>query len=313
MLSDDQKKMRRTGIGGSEISAIVGLNPYATPIDVWRSKVEGHEVEETGPMRRGRFLEEGVAQWWAHEKGAALREVGTIRHPKEAIVICTPDRLAAMKDGELDLSVKVPGPYALEQWGADGSDEAPDHALLQVQWELIPLGILYGIRRAVITAPVHGELRSYYVEADADIQGGLVEAARKFWRDFVETGTPPPPDSSRSYENWLSARHQNGSAPALAPTPQLTAMVEELRRAKAEKKAAEEKERGAKNRLVSALGTASGVDGLCTYRLTKGKPSTDWTEVCLEVGIPPEVIAKHTTRNPYPALRLSKNGDNSDE
>lgn len=313
MLTEDQKKMRRTGVGGSEIAAIVGLNPYSSPIDVWRSKVEGWSPEVTGPMLRGTFLEDGVARWWAHEKGAQLREVGTIRHPKEEIVICTPDRLAKMLGAEeLDLSIKVPGPHTAEQWGPDGSDELPDHAALQVQWELIPLGILYGIRRAIVTAPVHGELRSYPVEADADIQAGLVEAAKRFWKDHVVSGKPPPPDASESYGDWLSARYVNGSAPPVPASPELARVVEDLRHLKAQRKELETQEQALRNRLLATIGDASGVEGLCTYRITKGRASVRWEEVCREAGVPAELIEKHTSRTPYRTLRILKGGNDNE-
>lgn len=35
----DWLKQRQSGIGGSEIAAIVGLNQYTTPMQVWESKV----------------------------------------------------------------------------------------------------------------------------------------------------------------------------------------------------------------------------------------------------------------------------------
>lgn len=314
MLTDEQKKIRKTGIGGSEIAAVVGLNPYASPIDVWRSKVEGHELEETGPMKRGRFLEDGVARWWAHDHGAELREVGTIRHPREEIVMCTPDRLASFGqvDPTLDLSIKVPGPHVMEQWGPDGSDEVPDAYLLQAQWELIPLGILYGIRKAVIAAPIRGDLHSYPVDADEDIQGQLIEAAKRFWGDHILTGRPPPADSSASYGEWLKVKYQNGSEPEVRPTPELASIVEELRQLKANAKEMAGRERGLRNQLLTAIGDAAGVEGLCSYRITKGRPATDWQAICREAGVSPAVVEKHTSRTPYRVLRLSRNGDDNE-
>ena len=37
---------RRSGIGGSDISAIVGLSDWSTPYDVWRSKVDPDRERE---------------------------------------------------------------------------------------------------------------------------------------------------------------------------------------------------------------------------------------------------------------------------
>jgi putative phage-type endonuclease len=93
-LTPEQLELRRSGIGGSDIAAILGLSPYATPLDVFRSKVENYVQSDSWAFRRGRLLEPVVAQIYAEETGAMLREVGTLRHPDRSIVLATPDRIA---------------------------------------------------------------------------------------------------------------------------------------------------------------------------------------------------------------------------
>ena len=104
-LTPEQKKLRLQGIGGSEISAIVGLNPYATALDVWRSKVEGYEQPVNEHMKRGIFLEAGIANWYADRTGATLREIGTVFHPSFPRVFCTRDRIARASGGNASGSI----------------------------------------------------------------------------------------------------------------------------------------------------------------------------------------------------------------
>ncbi len=297
MLSDDQKKMRLTGIGGSEIGSVVGMNPYATGLDVYRAKVEGYQVEVTAPMERGIFLEEGCIKWYAHRTGATVRQVGTIRDPGNPIVMSTPDGLAAHQHEEIDLSIKVPGPYVREQWGEPGTDEIPDAYNIQVQWELIPLGIIYGIRRAHVAAPLDGDLAIFHVDADAELQGFLIQEAEKFWRDHVTAKVPPPLDGSESSSRWLADRFPKNNGTIITATPDADALAKSLQAAREARVLAEEKEEKAKADLKALIGDADGIQGTgwrALWKLAKGSIKVDWEAVAKEANAPDELIQKFT-------------------
>ena len=60
---------RSKTIGSSEIAAIMGLNKYMTPIDVWKRKTgRAEEFEGNAATERGLLLEPVVAQWFMKEK-----------------------------------------------------------------------------------------------------------------------------------------------------------------------------------------------------------------------------------------------------
>jgi predicted phage-related endonuclease len=46
------REQRRSGIGGSDIAVLMGVNPFANADDVYRSKVEGSDIPETKQMRK---------------------------------------------------------------------------------------------------------------------------------------------------------------------------------------------------------------------------------------------------------------------
>ncbi len=265
MLTAEQKELRRTGIGGSEIASIVGLNPYAGPLDVWLAKVEGYEIPDNAAMERGRFLEDGVARWYAHRTGAELREVGTIQHPRFPFALCTPDRLAThFKAKEpIDLSIKVPGPYVREQWGEEGTDDVPMPHLLQVQWELAILDALGEVfpRLAHLAAPIDGDLRIYNIKGDPDLQGVLLTEAEKFWLDHVITGKPPPLDGSDSAAAWLSRRFPRNVEPLRSATAEEEALALRLREYEAGLAIAQADFDATKNVLKERIGSASGIEG----------------------------------------------------
>lgn len=56
-------KGRRTGIGGSDVAAVLGLNPWKTPLDVWNDKLGLSEDKEMSePAYWGTVLEDTVAK-----------------------------------------------------------------------------------------------------------------------------------------------------------------------------------------------------------------------------------------------------------
>lgn len=298
MLTDEQKKLRLEGIGGSEIAALAGLNPHMTALDVYRCKVEGFEPPQTHHMERGTFLEDGVARWYAHRTGAKLREVGTIRHPSIARIICTPDRLATPPQGEeVDLSIKFPGIRSAAYWGEPGTDDVPEAYWCQVQWELIPLGVLYGIRRAHIAAPIDGDLRVYTVSGDPKAQAHLAEIAQKFWVDHVAKKVPPPIDGSDSAKAWLHDRFPENRTPLKIAPPEATELAQRYREHRRAREEHEKLEKECQNRLKELIGDAEGIKGqgwFATWKAPKGSLFIDWEAIARALNPPDELIQRHT-------------------
>lgn len=55
--SKEWKEFRRKGIGASDASVIMGLNPWKTPRQLWEQKINGTEDETNYAMQRGTDLE----------------------------------------------------------------------------------------------------------------------------------------------------------------------------------------------------------------------------------------------------------------
>lgn len=268
-LTDEQRAMRPTFIGGSEIAAVNGLDPYRTRLDVYLSKVEGYEEPDNAAMERGRFFEPGVAAWYSHRTGRVVLPCSTVRHPAVAFLGCTPDRIG-MLDGHRprDLSIKVPGPYVREQWGDAGTDEVPVAYAVQVQWELLILVALEMSEPiADLAAPVDGDLRIYTLAADPELQGMLVEGAERFWRDHVEPKKPPPLDHTPSSARWLARRFQRDTQPLRNATLEDEVLAAELQEALATAAEATDRAMLLEHRVRERIGEASGIEGL-GWRIT---------------------------------------------
>lgn len=307
-LTDEEKRL----IGGSDAAAVAGLSRYKTPLDVWQRIVEGREQEQTKPMRRGQLLEPVVRQMYVDETGAELLGPRSLRGQKYPFARASLDDVARLHGEERVLECKSANFRMLHQYG-EGDDEIPDDYIAQVQWYLalsrLPLADV-----AVLLAG--DELRIYTLRADADLQGALFEEAAKFWRDYVVPKRPPPPDASSSYSEWLARRFPRSSESSVLADQEAVLAAEQLRKARAAKKLAEEAEERAKQLLQAKIGEAStlvGPDFRISWKLTKGKPSTNWQAVCSEAHVPPEVVVRHTKRTPYRCFRPQFAGVADDE
>lgn len=178
---------RRTGIGGSDVAAILGMSKWRTPLDVYLDKRgEAPERDDSEPMRWGRALEPLVRQEYADRTGRVVLAVPMMRHPNYQWMIANVDGVA---DGDRLLEVKTA--RTSMGWGEEGTDQVPADYLLQVQHYMI----VTALPVADIAVLIGGsDFRIYEVRADAELQQSIIEAEGAFW-ERVQGGTPPDPVS----------------------------------------------------------------------------------------------------------------------
>lgn len=305
MLTKEQRALRRTGIGASEVSAVLGLPSYPSPLEVWRSKVEDVEQEDSADFRRGHALEPAVAALYEMETGVALDPGGpSIAHPRCPVLRCTPDRFARIEP-RFPVELKTARGSQRHEFGEPGTDEVPSQYLVQVQVQMACSGAATGELAALIAGD---DLRVYRFTRDAELESSIIESVSRWWRDYVETRTPPPVDGSEAWAERLASVRR---APRLlAATEEMRVAAHVLRAAKAAKKRAETEEAAARNALLALMGDAEGIEGVASYRETRGRPTTDWRGLCFAVGVPPSKVEEFTTRVGYRTLRLLGGKDN---
>lgn len=73
--SDEWKAWRRFKIGASEIAAIMGDCPYASPLDLWEKKVKGEQEQDNAAMQLGRDAEPKALAWVNNHLGTNYQPV----------------------------------------------------------------------------------------------------------------------------------------------------------------------------------------------------------------------------------------------
>jgi len=171
---------RRSYIGASEIAAIMNLDRYKTPLDVYNEKLglvtpfEGNNHTE-----RGKKLEAIAAAEYTELTGHKLqRRTQTFSHPVHSFIVGHIDRVFV---GHKRLAeIKCPSVAAFRKYQREG---LPDSMIVQLQ---VYMG-LTGYRNAtwLIFCADAWDLAEFDIEFDETIFNAAINAAVKFWTECV--------------------------------------------------------------------------------------------------------------------------------
>lgn len=174
-------------IGGSDISAILGVSPWRNLVDLWSDKIKprsenGHNA---AAKRRGHRLEPYIIDMIREEHGLE------IVHRNERYTDSDVPFFAAEIDAETaseNIEIKTVHPFKAKEWGDVGTDSLPLHYIAQVQWGL-------GIRHRDVCrvfALIGDELKPYTVERDDELIRAMRDQALDFWTQYVVPKKMPP-------------------------------------------------------------------------------------------------------------------------
>ena len=199
---------RRTGIGGSDIGAILGVSPFKTSMDVYQAKVNpSPEEDETELTYWGHALEPVIIDRFSRDHGiAVVRPEKIARHPKHDWMVANLDGIiTGEKPGILE--IKNVNQFAAKKWGEEGTDELPLTYVAQVAWYMSVMDFDYAIVAALFGG---NEYREYRIERDKELEVSLIQHGHKFWHEHVLKQVPPAPSSKEEILKMLSRSKDDG-------------------------------------------------------------------------------------------------------
>lgn len=192
---------RSTGIGGSDVAAILGLDKYRSPRHVYEAKHGRKDKGDSEAMEFGREVEDVIARVWSRRTGLGLApSPGTLRNIERPWMIGNPDRLVLDEVGGVvgPLECKNRSEWQLSDWE---DDEAPDAPAIQTIWYMAVAGWETGYVAACVGG---NKLRWHRIERDDDLIGHMVEYCGEWWERHVVDGEPPPPDGHPATKDLLA-------------------------------------------------------------------------------------------------------------
>ena len=275
---------RKTGLGGTDIAAIMGIHPYKTAMSVYAEKLELIEPGIPTPaMKLGLALEPVIAKLYTEETGERLIKAPFARmfSDKFKWVIGSPDRLT--HDKELVVELKSVGARSAWRFGAHGTSEVPKEYFLQVQWYLMILNLGLGHLAALIGG---NEFRIFNIESDKELQDMMLDLGARFWTDHILKKVPPPPSGLPVDTALIKRLNQQSSGEMKAAFPETEELMISLAEAKAQRDFQERKIAEFENRIKLEIGDADGIEGLnyiATWKKTKDGTNIDWEKVAKDL------------------------------
>jgi len=250
---------RRTGIGASDIAAIMGVSPWSTPLQVWVSKVsdDAPETDMSEDMLWGARMEALILdEFEQRQHDLPLYNRGALwRNEERPFMLATPDAVTDHRMlGQMPVEAKK-----VDAWNWD--DGIPDYYQMQVQWQMAVLGA----PRGFLVALHRGRrLEIYPLEADPELQAAMITAAEGFW-GMVEQEIPPPAQGEDSA--FLNSLYPTHIEEAVEVAPEIAS---ELRLAKDTMNQAKSRLAAAEAALKEIMGEADtavvGQDVVATWR-----------------------------------------------
>lgn len=314
MCREDWLTARQTGIGGSDISAIMGVNPYATAYDVYVSKTEPVNEEASEFAYWGTTLEPVVAAEFAKRNDLKIQNVNfMMRHPVHTFAVANIDRAVInpeisgnvrFKDGKLTsdtiLEIKTASEYVAKDWGDEESDQVPDQYMCQAQWYM---GVT-DTKTCYMAVLIGGnKYRQYKIERSQELIDVLFEAAEDFWVNNVLAGVAPEPTTLENAKNKYPAHNPDTVLDISIDSDEVKVFNEYVELKEAEKLLKKQIE-AAQTKLICTIGDneALAIDGdiAVTY---KAQVSNRFDSNSFKKDMP-ELAAKYVKQSASRVMRI---------
>jgi putative phage-type endonuclease len=294
-FTPEQLELRRRTLGASEVPAVLGLDRYKSPHDIWLTKrglvppFAGNEHTEWG-LR----IEPVIRANAAEVLGVTMEQPGTLIHEAHPWASATPDGMFTLEGEPHVLEIKNKTDRQAVHWGVAGTDEVPNDIAAQVYWQMLVTGTSRGVVAVLFGK---SDFRLYHLTRDAEIAGSIFDACRAFWARHIEEGIEPEISGGSATRDYLKSKFSaHGDAVRDATRDEAT-LIGRLREVRDRIKALEADKEAIENKLLAAIGSDAGIKcsaGRVTWKAPAGM-QVGWKDVALAMKAPQSVIDQFST------------------
>lgn len=264
-------KVRKLGLGGSDMAAVLGVSKWASPIDIWLDKTSDKvDEKESEAMYWGNVLEDVVAKEFERRTGMKVRNNNfTLQSEEYPYLLANIDREIVGVDSGLEC--KTANAFLKDAWA---DDNVPDNYYIQCQHYMAVTG-----KSSWWIACLLGGNTFIYKEIprNDEVIQAIIDVGREFWQ-LVETKTMPAVDGSDDCSNAIKQMFptSNGESMTLDSSFEKTLIAWE--QAKLDEQEAKDRRAELENAIKLELGeheAATLGDWKITYKTSKPRESFD--------------------------------------
>lgn len=215
-------RSKQKGLGGSDISIILGLNPFKTPFTLWLEKTGQIEPEPVSNeyVEWGNILEPVIREKFQRETGFQVEINNYIMaHDKHDFMVANIDGEVidpqfGGKSGVLEIKT------ARERYKKDWEEGPPLYYMCQIQHYLAVMDYDYAYCAVLLGGST---FRYFLIERDDYIIDQIISAEIEFW-NMVENNIAPEIDGSEPVSKWLGRKYPADNS----EIAEMTALHEEL-------------------------------------------------------------------------------------
>jgi putative phage-type endonuclease len=251
-------------LGGSDAAAVMGLSPWATPVELWQQKT-GRKPKEQPDARRLKIMERGhrlepfirdmAIDKLRDEMGLEVELVSyneRYNDPEHPFLSCEIDfellitgtleiggREVVFEREHINADAKSVTGFARKKWGEVDTEDVPIEYAAQFMHGLMVTG-----RRACLVAALRSfdDVDLFWTLRDDETIAGMRPKLVSFWQDHVLADVPPDP---MKFDDIKALFPLDDGTPVEA-SEDIADKVAQLQRVKADIKAFEEAEEALK-------------------------------------------------------------------
>lgn len=250
LSKEEWLKWRKKGIGGSDVSCLLGINKWKSEIELWLDKTNQTDESpvENEAMTWGTIMEPIIRNHFAEMTGKTVVELkAMLQHPEYPFMIADVDGITTDDEGNpAIIEIKTASEYKRSEW----EDGVPAYYQTQVQHYLCVMGI----KKAYVTVLIGGNsFKIYEIDADDEIQSMLIAVEKNFWNK-VQNMIRPSMDGSDAAKNLLDSLYRGGIAEQIVMPEEAIEYVDAYIEACAEEDNAKAKKQDASNHIKEIMG-----------------------------------------------------------
>lgn len=182
-LTAANDEIRAQNVSASEVGALLGEHPYATPEGIWDRLCSPFALErpQTEAMDTGSFMEGAILRLAEKRLGLRARQNSRTFVSKQVRLCATPDAFVLGQPPGL-IEIKLSG--RPELWRS-----IPQYVEAQVRAQMH----CTNRETAAVCVLVGAGLRTFLLERDRAEEDRMLAAVDAFWRDHIVAGIRPEP------------------------------------------------------------------------------------------------------------------------